>query len=115
MNKHIKALATAPVHPDRAVGYFAGSGKRNWEPALVWLLIAVIGLNVIRTGTLPNGKQSVTWLGLSAGVVVLGAFVPEIVAVVLVGLLIAGALNVSAPLTNAINGATAKVGAAFGQ
>jgi hypothetical protein len=100
--------AVAP--PTKAVSYFTSSGSTNWEPALLWLVIAVVALVSIRRGALPTGTETVTWFGLAAVVVALGAFVPKAVAAVLGALLVAGALNVYAPLTAQINRATSAVG-----
>jgi hypothetical protein len=87
-------ISKAIAPPSAAVGYFGKSGSRNWEPALLWLVIAVIALNTIRNGgQLPNGKQAAGWIGLAGVVVVGGAFVPGIVAAVLVGLLFVSALG----------------------
>ena len=96
--------------PAAAAGYFGKSGTTNWEPALLWLVIPVVVMNVWRSGgKLPDGPQAVTWLGLSAGVVVAGAILPEVVASLLVGLLFAGALNLLGPIQGVVAGASQKV------
>jgi hypothetical protein len=95
-------ISKAVAPPSAAVGYFGKSGTTDWEPALLWLGLAVVTLNVIRIGRVPTGPEAVTWLGLSAGVVIAGAIVPEIVAVLLVGLLISGALGLSPQIASAI-------------
>ncbi|MGD0020497.1 MAG: hypothetical protein ABSD62_14740 [Candidatus Limnocylindrales bacterium] len=97
------------VRPDKAVSYFTNSGSTNWEPALLWLVLAVVAIVTIRRGALPNGAESVTWIGLAALVIAAGAFVPKAVAAILGALLIAGALNVYAPLTGVVTRATAAV------
>jgi hypothetical protein len=99
--------AIAP--PTTAASYFGKSGTRNWEPALLWLVIAVVALNTIRTGSLPSGQEAVTWVGLSAGVVVAGAFAPGIVAALLVGLLIAGALGASDKIGSLVDHVNANI------
>jgi hypothetical protein len=111
---NLASHARKAARPDKAVRYFtSGGGTTNWEPALLWLVLLCIGLNVLRTGQFPNGPQAATWVGLAALVVLAGAFVPEAVAVVLVGLLVASALNLNNKLTAAVDAATAKVGQAI--
>ena len=105
MNKHVKAA----LNPTAAPGYFTSGGSRNWEPALLWLLLAVIGLNTLRMGKLPTGSQAVGWAVLTGGVVLAGAFAPELVALALVGLLVAGALNTHAPLADFVQKLTGRL------
>jgi hypothetical protein len=106
---NIAKHATNAIRVDKAPGYFTHSGNRNWEPALLWLVILVVGLQWVRTGRTPTGQEAVTWTALAGGVVVAGAFVPEIVALLLVGLLVAGSLNAAGPLTAAINKLTSSL------
>ena len=103
---------TNALHIEQAPGYFTSSegGTKNWEPALLVLVIGVIGLNTVRAGHLPDGAQAVTWIVLCGLVVLAGAFVPGFVAVALIGLLIAGALNLNNQLTGLVDRFTAKVG-----
>jgi uncharacterized membrane protein YphA (DoxX/SURF4 family) len=101
--------ATHALRADKAPAYFTSSGHRNWEPALLWLVVAVVGLNWLRTGQTPSGQQAVTWAGLCAGVVVVGAFAPRLVALVLVGLLLASALNLNNKLTAYVDTLTSQV------
>ena len=110
MSKSVSKHLGNAAHVERAPGYFTSSGTKNWEPALVVLVIAVIALNTVRTGHLPNGPESVTWLVLCGVVVLAGAFVPGVVAFALVALLIAGALNVNNKLTGMVDRFTGKVG-----
>jgi hypothetical protein len=103
--KHAKAA----LNPTAAPGYFTGKGTRNWEPALLWLVIAVIALHSLRTGRLPNGDEVATYAILGVVVVIGGAVAPGIIAIALVGLLVAGALNLNNKLTTAIDTFTVKV------
>ncbi len=87
----------ASIHPRRAVSYFKGnSTKANATPAVLWLFLLLVGILVLRNRALPTLSQGIT-LAIFAGIVVAaGLVLPELVTLVLVGLVIAAVLNVPA-------------------
>lgn len=85
----------ASAHPRRAVNYFRGRNRRaNATPAILWLFLLLVGIVTLRNGRIPDLSQSLT-LALFAGLIVgAGLVLPELVTLMLVGLLIAAALRV---------------------
>ncbi|HBV93722.1 MAG TPA: hypothetical protein VGE81_07665 [Candidatus Limnocylindrales bacterium] len=104
---HLKNAANVTKAP----GYYTSSGRRNWEPALLWTVIACVAIVTVRTGKLPDGPQAITWVVLAAFVVGAGALAPVPITLALVALLLAGALNVNNKLTSAIDAFTGKISA----
>ena len=102
--------AKRALNPTAAPAYFTTKGSRNWEPALLWLVVAVIALHSLRTGRLPTGNEVATYAILGALVVIGGALAPGVIATALVGLLVAGSLNLNNKLTAAINTFTGTIG-----
>jgi hypothetical protein len=99
------AVPYRKLHANRAVDYYKGQSKRaNATPAIVWLFVLLVGIIVLRNRALPSTSQAIT-LAIMCGVVVAaGLVLPELVTLILVGLLIAAVLNVPqvAPFLNAI-------------
>lgn len=89
------ALPYRKLHATRAVDYFKGNNSTtNATPAILWLFLALVGIVVLRNRALPTTGQAIT-LAIMAGIVVAaGLVLPELVTVLLVGLLLAGVLNV---------------------
>lgn len=102
----------ASLHPNRAVSYFKGNGKKaNATPAILWLFLALVGIIILRTRSIPSLSQAVT-LAIFCGIVVAaGLFLPELVTLLLVGLLVAAVLQVPAvaPFLNAVQGRVAAI------
>lgn len=87
-------MAKAKLHPRHAVSFFAGRHRGNEIPALLWLWAALVGILILRNRALPTTGQAVTLVILGGVVVGVGAFTPVIVGVVLLGAVVAAALNV---------------------
>lgn len=87
-------MAKIKLHPRHAVSFFQGRHRGNEIPALLWLWAALVGILILRNRALPTGGQLVTLGILGGGVVAIGAFTPMIVGVVLLGAIVAAALNV---------------------
>ncbi len=106
------ALPYRHLHATRAVDYFRGrNSKSNATPAIIWLFLALVGIVVLRNRAMPTTSQAVT-LAIMAGLVVAaGLVVPELVTVLLVGLLFAGVLNVPgiAPFFASVQGRIAQL------
>jgi hypothetical protein len=96
---------TTRLHPRHAVSYFRNPSRANATPAILWLVIALVGIIAIRNRALPSLSQSIT-LALFAGLVVAaGLVLPELVTLLLVALLVGAVLNVPqlVPILNAVN------------
>jgi hypothetical protein len=87
-------LKAKQLHPKRAVSFFSGHHRDNEIPALLWLWVALVVILVVRNRAVPTPSQGVTLAVLGGIVVGVGAFTPMIVGVVLLGAIIAAALNV---------------------
>lgn len=85
----------ASAHPRRAVAYFQGRNSRaNATPAILWLFLILVGIVTLRNGSVPSLPQALT-LALFAGLIVAaGLVLPELVTLLLVGLLLAAVLRV---------------------
>ena len=95
----------ASLHPNRAVSYFKGNRKKaNATPAILWLFLALVGIIILRTRSIPSLSQAVM-LAIFCGIIVAaGLFLPGLVTLLLVGLLVAAVLQVPAvaPFLNAV-------------
>jgi predicted lysophospholipase L1 biosynthesis ABC-type transport system permease subunit len=101
------ALPYRKLHATQAVSYFKGRDKKaNATPAILWLFLALVGIVVLRNRALPSTGQAIT-LAIMAGIVVAaGLVLPELITVLLAGLLIAGVLDVPGvgPFFTAVQG-----------
>lgn len=105
---------TKHVDPRRAVAYARGRTRGNSSAAFVWLFAILVGLVILRRGSLPSASEAVTFGLLGGGVVAVGAVAPAPAAAVLVALIVAAVLGVSGALSNTLGRATGAVGAALG-
>lgn len=111
--KHYASPSRA-ANPKNAVAHFRRGGTTNMTPALLWLWLLLVGVSTIRSGSLPDRDQATSWAVVAGVVVAAGAFFPTEVALALVALVVAAALNVSGPLTAYFNKLTGKIAALGG-
>lgn len=87
------------THPQAAVRFYQGRHSGNHTAAILWLFLLLGALVVVRRGALPDPYQAATLLVAALAVVMVGELFPTPVLWLLVALLVAGVLEIAAPVS----------------
>jgi len=87
------------THPQAAARFYQGRHSGNHTAAILWLFLLLGALVVVRRGALPDPYQAATLLMAALAVVMVGELFPTPVLWLLVALLVAGVLEIAAPVS----------------